>query len=1045
MKAMILALVLALGAENVIMAQGDGSAKNAVMAAERLQAEPDIDGVIESDPAWKNIPWNEGAFYILNTEKKADLQTRFKIGYTAKGIYLAIQCDEPQSGNMLAVKNDMESVWSDDSLEIWLSVGNTDKMQLVLNSTGARNNAGCDILLDWPVATFIGENFWNAEMFIPYETIKQIPESNWQLGVCRNIQTLKTKPCFTTWRLSLPARAYADLSPVDFRGSLSEQEKKAAWALIQKKKLETLKKVYSLAAVSPGKGLELQRKGIVPNLLVMAHGSGIMPRISPDGSSVYFNSTSGGRNGIWKVDISDKKTVRICDGSQAACSADGKSVVFQRDGRIISRSLKEGIEKNVSPEAWTNCASPDYLPDGRVIFIVAGKPDKMYLASVGKQPELLFSGELGSAARCSPDGRMIAYQAGPHIWLYEIASRSSRQLTSINGIQCYPSWTKDSQNVIFCQLFDQFNSVGDVYVQDIAGKNIERIAQNVDAFHDFNGEWKFSKNAVALPVISTIRRVTDAKETTLDGGGATLTVSAASNKILWTLKDGKGKQNPLQIVPLNSKGAPFSAISSIKVTGQDNNRAVCRVELSGTEPGAIIIAIESGLPVVKINFDGAANRVELRHELSMVAGCDRYAWDMLYLPQAAAKYPAMTAYSPLMVLFPENRNCLFMLMAPEKDVWLLQGKTPADFGGISVAADKNNGDLFLFGLSGENLWGTVGGGEVNVETSNSGAVSAAQCGTSMCPPFSAMTASLLSGKTITMQCSIPAALQWRYVIADKHGNDYSGMFTANAATNNFKFKIPALPVMQRVAAAYYYPYDRVKLTPMQNSTPMDLIINTVGLKQAAELFDIRGVREVKPAKPECMYKDYRIILNWYKYAFITQICAADTACRLADDLTDMFNGVINRNIEYQKFFAELKPQADKLPQTELADQINDIIKASEKLNAGTDNVKKFNDAVAKFKAAAKKLNARDAKDEFSATACQLFQQEISNMQQYRLFARQVRMVFGRLAALYPDNKASYEKIRDDCRKLLLYPVYHENMNNDENIINPEIADYETTK
>ncbi len=1029
---------------------------NTFTTVERLKSEPDIDGVIDSDPAWQNIPWNKGAFYMLNTDNAADLQTRFKAGYTAKGLYLAVQCDEPQPGNMLAAKGDMESVWADDSLEVWLSAGKADKMQLVTNSTGARHNAGIDMLLNWPVATFIGEKSWNVEMFIPYETVKQIPDGSWQLGVCRNIQTLKIKPYFSVWRLSPPAKAYSDLLPLSFSGSLSDQEKGAVLDLIRRQQQEALKDKYSMAVVSPGKGIELLKKGLNNELLLMAQGSGLMPRISPDGGTLYYNSTSGGAPGVWKLGIADRKTTRICDGSQAACSADGKSIVFQRNGRIISRSLDHGAEKIISPETWTNCAFPEYLPDNRVIFTVPGNPDKMYLASGEKTPELLLSGEIGGTARCSPDGRLITYQNGPHLWLYDIAAHSARQLTAINGIQCCPSWTKDSKNVIFCQLFDQFHSIGDVYVQDIAGKNLERICQNVDAFPDFSGVWQFSKNAVALtapPVIkvscadetaaSGTDIPADAKEIVLDGGGAALSISCADNQIEWLFKDSSGKIYPLQIVPLTLKGLPFAGINTVKLAKDSNNRIVCRIELAGAESASVAIVLDAGLPVLKISTNDAVGRVDLRHELKMVAGSDRYAWDLLYLPSDISRYPAAAASSALMIMFPEPSNYLFMVTAPESEILLLQGRQQTDFGGLSVAPGKNKREFYLMGMCGINIRGGINAGETG--TAVNSMPPAAQCGTSMCPPLSFVSASLLSGKTMTMKCSVPAALQWRYIVADKQGNDYSGMFMSNAAANGFEFKIPVLPVMQGVASAIYYPYDRVKLTPVQTVTPADLIMNAAGMKNTELLFDIRGIREVRKATPECMFKDYRIIINWYKYTYITQPCAAETACRMADDLSAIFNGVLNRNAEYQNFFAELKKQADKLPQTEFAAQVNDMVKSSEKFNAGADSVKKFNDSIVKFKAAAEKLNVKDATKEITDTANLLFQKEISNIQQYRLLARQVRMLFGRLVTVSPENKASYEKIRDDCRKLLLYPVYHENMNNDENIINPELADYEATK
>ncbi|MCF6174304.1 MAG: hypothetical protein L3J71_00910 [Victivallaceae bacterium] len=1048
---------------------------NETIVVKRLKTAPELDGIIDEDMAWKNIQWNKGLFYILKSSTPSALQTKFKLGYNAAGIYLAVQCLEPQIGNMLAEKSDMEKIWQDDSVEIWLNVGKSKTMHLVFNSVGAMNNLGSEELLDWSVAVFLSEKKWTAEIFIPYEMIKKIPGNNWKLGICRNIQTLKSKPYYTAWRLHPPAINYSDLFPMQFSSKLSKAEQTQSLNDIRKKS-EELKDIYSLAVVYPGKGLTLLTGRDHTSLLARIHGNWIMPQLTPSGDTIYFNSKSGKQDGVWKINPADKKMSRICNGSQVACSNDAKSIVFQRHGQIISRVLNTGKETIISPESWMNCAYPSFMADGRIIFITTGKVDKVYLARAGEKPQLLFSGELNSAPRCSPDGNIIAYQNGAHLWLYDITLGKARQLTRINGIQRHPSWTDDSKKVIFSQTFDQFSSVGDIYIQDIIGKNIKRICQDVDGAPGFSGNWTFNKNTIALPAAPSLRWITSnkpialpvyisnlplnkfqpinvtkstkLKELAIDCGNTLLVVSTTHNKILWVLKTPVGKLQKIQLLPRLSAGRSATKITAIKVARKGTDQITCKIKvtMANKQRGEIILTATAGRPVLKIITAGAVRQVELKHKLKMVIGTDRYAWDLQYLPKNITKYPVTTAYSPLMMLFPESEDYLFMLLRSKQTVQLLKSKQTDKFSGISVKNAKRYRHFYLLGLIGRQLWGKLkfdGTGVTNTATNSD---IGGQCGTSMCRPSSTALKKMLSGEYLKLSCSVPAALQWRYSIAEQQGNNYSGMFNSNAASSNLKFKIPILTAsVKNISSAFYYPYDRVKLTPLQQLTPMDLIINAIGLSNTAKLLDLHGLRQVRVDNPKCFYKDYRIILNWYKWTYITQTSAADTACRMADNLSEMFNMILTRNMAYQQFWAELKQKTAKSSKPKLTRQLNYIIKAAVPLRAESKNSVKFNKLVKKFKSAAKKFKARQAKKQFATDIRKLFEQEINNLQQYRLLVRQIRMISGRQIALSPAQQADYEQIRNSCRKLLLSPVYHENKNSDENIINQEIANYDKTK
>ena len=162
----------------------------------RFTGAPVLDGMLDNDPAWKNIPATTG---FLKLDKKllvASKQTSLKIGYTDNDLYMGIRCEEPEIGKVKAEAKDMGALWTDDSVEVFICLkGSGDYIQLVINSIGSRYNrsyAKRSISLDdWEAAAHRGAQHYSIEIRLPFEIFGGSPDDSeiWTGNVSRNINT----------------------------------------------------------------------------------------------------------------------------------------------------------------------------------------------------------------------------------------------------------------------------------------------------------------------------------------------------------------------------------------------------------------------------------------------------------------------------------------------------------------------------------------------------------------------------------------------------------------------------------------------------------------------------------------------------------------------------------------------------------------------------------------------------------------------------------------------------------------------------------------
>ena len=108
----------------------------------------------------------------------------------------------------------------------------------------------------------------------------------------------------------------------------------------------------------------------------------------------------------------------------------------------------------MTPAGWADCRYPSYCRGGGILFVRgSGRGSQVFLFDPKKSsvPQEILEAEIGSAPRCSPDGRLLAYPDGAHIHLLNLEDGRKSQLTTAGGVQSWPMWSLDGRSVGYCQ------------------------------------------------------------------------------------------------------------------------------------------------------------------------------------------------------------------------------------------------------------------------------------------------------------------------------------------------------------------------------------------------------------------------------------------------------------------------------------------------------------------------------------------------------------------------------------------------------------------
>ncbi|MBL7994343.1 PD40 domain-containing protein [bacterium] len=193
------------------------------------------------------------------------------------------------------------------------------------------------------------------------------------------------------------------------------------------------------------------------------------PSWSSDGKNILYESRPN-----WDIKIIDAETQKdsvlvadIANDESPVFTPDGQCVIFNSDrlGKqtIFSLNLKDGKQTQLT-NAKQNDFDPDISPDGKEMIFTSDRTGglniwitKLVLDSPSAQAPYLLAVTDDSAdsyqARFAKGGDKIVYvseKAGsPDIWIKDLKSNKSQQLTIDERNELAPSFTDDDQTVLF--------------------------------------------------------------------------------------------------------------------------------------------------------------------------------------------------------------------------------------------------------------------------------------------------------------------------------------------------------------------------------------------------------------------------------------------------------------------------------------------------------------------------------------------------------------------------------------------------------------------
>jgi len=199
----------------------------------------------------------------------------------------------------------------------------------------------------------------------------------------------------------------------------------------------------------------------------------IVPRYLRDGSGLVWLNSDGHQAGAYRLiprggDFADeKRLVRFDGGGKISPLPDGSGAIVERDNNFrtyydfldLYRLGWDGRVERLTH--GLRASSPDVSPDGTQVTFTVNGGTRSRLAVMplapGARPEIIWSGERWDQAfdpAWSPDGTKIAFAAWTRdgyvdLYLYDVASRTTRRLTADRAIDATPRFAPDGKRLYF--------------------------------------------------------------------------------------------------------------------------------------------------------------------------------------------------------------------------------------------------------------------------------------------------------------------------------------------------------------------------------------------------------------------------------------------------------------------------------------------------------------------------------------------------------------------------------------------------------------------
>ncbi len=202
------------------------------------------------------------------------------------------------------------------------------------------------------------------------------------------------------------------------------------------------------------------------------------PRFSPSGQQIMYTSMQDGFPHIWLMNADGSNPHRLTEGSQAAWSPDGKSIVFIRDDQTYIRDLASGDERRVTPQDWRRCGVPAWSPDGTQVAVASRHTERIGIFLLGADGTLLQQMKTEDAC-CTPqwssDGGQIVFQTDKgHIHIYYTDDATEEQVTFGADIQHEARFSPDGTMIVYCRAATE-DGPWQLWITDLASDDLDAI------------------------------------------------------------------------------------------------------------------------------------------------------------------------------------------------------------------------------------------------------------------------------------------------------------------------------------------------------------------------------------------------------------------------------------------------------------------------------------------------------------------------------------------------------------------------------------------
>ncbi|MCX5770542.1 MAG: hypothetical protein NTZ09_09760, partial [Candidatus Hydrogenedentes bacterium] len=580
-------------------------------------------------------------------------------------------------------------------------------------------------------------------------------------------------------------------------------------------------------------------------------GPHVAPQFSPDKTQILFNSVEGGEMGIWIVNRSDHQKKRIAGGCQAMWSPDGERIVFQRDGRLIERVLDSGAENAVSPEGAPRLAFPSYMPtpgapgaNSASRFLCTDESGKrVYLLSPGaeKPLDLLAEGEIGSAPRCSPDGKTVAYQDGAHIRLLDLQTRESMLLTTEPGIQAWPVWSANGQGICYVRAPSPLADVRDLCQVKVADPQVVGVIEpRIHPGFDLGGgapePARTTKGLGARLALYHGEGAIDPSRSpegqagwelvpersaagALDGGVVVendwLLLNISHEGARLVLKREGKPAAPMTLSVLDEARRPADNVGGIELVRNSADFIEVGVSFVTAENRTVkaVIRMPRARPLIEVRLDTAAGYVNLQADMALVVVPDRFSNDLLLAPAQLAPGATVSVPQTPFVLGCLANPTALLVMTPLSDGSSFTVGNSEDRGRLT-AVSTTSGDrgVAIAALEGYRIWDKP---ELVHD-----------------PDKEAWSA----------QWNKPFPAEWRLAVSSRD-EAYARMWTTADLSELGGAPLP----IERVFAnppdnAVAYTWSRDPVSPPGLLTPSDVLLDVLGVQGYMTMLDIDGIR-----------------------------------------------------------------------------------------------------------------------------------------------------------------------------------------------------------